>query len=397
MTDESDRNADIRIDIEGGKYTVVMSNNGGLHALRFGEPWRSLTGDKLVYALAAEVERLRKKSAGGSAAPITDAERVALSNWHANQAKSNLLTIECLTAMADSPSDSVVAFHKDRADMHAKTAAILLRNDFLAGALAMREAAAKAVENSVKCCENFSLEYVEHIPVAQSCCGNTVTDRPDQIAETIRAIDPASLTEKRVSPPLNADEIDVAVNWRGPDAERDYSADQEAVARRPAGSNADEWSLFLEYWCGPIQAKEFVAVQIAEAIDAALLRQPVAPIPMLLYCPLCNVQHVDEPQPKKNWDNPPHRSHECQSCGHVWRPADVPTVGVAEIATKGKRDGSAAPVAPVVDDAMRAALQASAERFREYERLHAAKPDMEKAKRNAEMAEMCEAALKGEK
>lgn len=47
--------------------------------------------------------------------------------------------------------------------------------------------------------------------------------------------------------------------------------------------------------------------------------------------------------------------------------------------------------------AMRAALQASAERFREYERLHAAKPDMEKAKRNAEMAEMCEAALKGEK
>jgi len=54
------------------------------------------------------------------------------------------------------------------------------------------------------------------------------------------------------------------------------------------------------------------------------------------------------------------------------------------------------PITTGVNNAMRAALQASAERFREYERLHAAKPDMEKAKRNAEMAEMCEAALKGD-
>lgn len=52
MTDEIDCNADTRVDLEGGKCTVVMPNNGGLHALRYGEPWRDLTGDKLVYALA---------------------------------------------------------------------------------------------------------------------------------------------------------------------------------------------------------------------------------------------------------------------------------------------------------------------------------------------------------
>lgn len=62
------------------------------------------------------------------------------------------------------------------------------------------------------------------------------------------------------------------------------------------------------------------------------------PIDMILFCPECGRQHIDEPQSEKNWDNPPHRSHECQYCGHVWRPADVPTNGVAEIETKGQRD-----------------------------------------------------------
>jgi hypothetical protein len=87
-----------------------------------------------------------------------------------------------------------------------------------------------------------------------------------------------------------------------------------------------------------------------------------APIDMLLFCPRCNEQHIDDPQSEesyqnllqawslnaepqdslpKRWLNPPHRSHECQFCFHVWRPADVATNGVAQIATEGKRDGSA--------------------------------------------------------
>jgi hypothetical protein len=45
-----------RIDLEGGKYTVIY-DNGRLSALRYGEPWRDLTGDGLVLALVHEIER----------------------------------------------------------------------------------------------------------------------------------------------------------------------------------------------------------------------------------------------------------------------------------------------------------------------------------------------------
>jgi hypothetical protein len=62
------------------------------------------------------------------------------------------------------------------------------------------------------------------------------------------------------------------------------------------------------------------------------------PIDMVLICPNCGTQHIDQPQPEKNWDNPPHRSHECHHCDWVWRPADVPTNGVEKIQTKGKVD-----------------------------------------------------------
>lgn len=44
--------------------------------------------------------------------------------------------------------------------------------------------------------------------------------------------------------------------------------------------------------------------------------------------------------------------------------------------------------------ALRRAVGAAAERFREYQALHAAKPDPAKAQRNAEMAELCESALR---
>lgn len=62
------------------------------------------------------------------------------------------------------------------------------------------------------------------------------------------------------------------------------------------------------------------------------------PIPMLLYCPRCEDQHVDAPEPDTGWTNPPHRSHKCKHCGYVWRPADVPTTGVAELRTSGAAD-----------------------------------------------------------
>lgn len=68
------------------------------------------------------------------------------------------------------------------------------------------------------------------------------------------------------------------------------------------------------------------------------------PIDMILHCPMCKAQHVDAPEPASGWANPPHKSHLCHACGAVWRPADVPTNGVAAIKTRG--DGDTFPVPP---------------------------------------------------
>jgi hypothetical protein len=58
------------------------------------------------------------------------------------------------------------------------------------------------------------------------------------------------------------------------------------------------------------------------------------PIPMRIPCPgtverdgmqvPCGVLHIDEGE----FATKPHHTHACQSCGMVWRPAIVPTVGV---------------------------------------------------------------------
>jgi hypothetical protein len=101
------------------------------------------------------------------------------------------------------------------------------------------------------------------------------------------------------------------------------------------------------------------------------------PIDLLLFCPRCEEQHVDEAKPDvcelcggekddfpRNeganicacgnftaWLNPPHKSHRCTACNHVWRPADVATNGVAATKTKGERDGSPIPTHKAIVDA----------------------------------------------
>lgn len=62
------------------------------------------------------------------------------------------------------------------------------------------------------------------------------------------------------------------------------------------------------------------------------------PIDVVLFCPMCCVQHIDRPEASSGWTNPPHKSHFCSTCGCVWRPADVATNGVAVAASRGKSD-----------------------------------------------------------
>lgn len=58
MTEEIIDNTNTVI-IEDGKYAITGLETGQLRALRHGQPWRELVGDKLVLALAQEIRKLR--------------------------------------------------------------------------------------------------------------------------------------------------------------------------------------------------------------------------------------------------------------------------------------------------------------------------------------------------
>ncbi len=69
-------------------------------------------------------------------------------------------------------------------------------------------------------------------------------------------------------------------------------------------------------------------------------RRPAdAPIPMVLTCPLCKQQHIDE----DSWATLAHRTHRCVAgpygtgCGHEWRPSNVATVGVRKADLRRER------------------------------------------------------------
>ena len=53
--------------IEDGKYTITGIETGRLEALRYGEPWRDLVGDKFVLSLAQEIQTLRAELAAANA------------------------------------------------------------------------------------------------------------------------------------------------------------------------------------------------------------------------------------------------------------------------------------------------------------------------------------------
>lgn len=62
-----------------------------------------------------------------------------------------------------------------------------------------------------------------------------------------------------------------------------------------------------------------------------------APVVLILYCPKCSKQHIDQlEEDGTDWSTRAHRKHLCKNtpdgpdtgCGHVWKPSDRYTVGV---------------------------------------------------------------------
>lgn len=52
---------EIRIDLDDGKYTYLLDEQGRQIVYRHGEPWRDITGDKFILLMAMEIDELRKK------------------------------------------------------------------------------------------------------------------------------------------------------------------------------------------------------------------------------------------------------------------------------------------------------------------------------------------------
>lgn len=51
------------VSVYDGKYTIQCDGDGGMRALRYGQPWRDLTGDGMVLALVQEIQSLREQLA----------------------------------------------------------------------------------------------------------------------------------------------------------------------------------------------------------------------------------------------------------------------------------------------------------------------------------------------
>lgn len=76
----------------------------------------------------------------------------------------------------------------------------------------------------------------------------------------------------------------------------------------------------------PMQLAVYFSPLHAEAPNPWPFDKP-NPVPMILWCPApeCGARHIDKGEFATTKH---HHTHACQSCGMVWRPAIVPTVGV---------------------------------------------------------------------
>ncbi len=106
-------------------------------------------------------------------------------------------------------------------------------------------------------------------------------------------------------------------------------AKYERDIREEAGDQAQEnrpWEAKLDANAayGKHGTNAFRSPPAASSQQPASSGEPPPPIPLLLWCPECNERHVD----RGEFATKVHHTHECQFCGHTWRPAVVATRGV---------------------------------------------------------------------
>lgn len=77
-----------------------------------------------------------------------------------------------------------------------------------------------------------------------------------------------------------------------------------------------KWSPFRSFY-----EQVFLGIPVEPSPETPL---PPEPLPIHLWCPECGTRHIDVGE----FATKVHHTHACQGCGHVWRPAIFPTVGV---------------------------------------------------------------------
>lgn len=88
--------------------------------------------------------------------------------------------------------------------------------------------------------------------------------------------------------------------------------------------------------CCPDNKQSLIAQEIAAQARDGFRASLGKPIDMIIHCPSCGQQHIDEPS--EWWSNPPHYSHLCKHCGIIFRTANIATNGVKAITTRGQND-----------------------------------------------------------
>lgn len=125
-----------------------------------------------------------------------------------------------------------------------------------------------------------------------------------------------------------------------------------AAAPDPSAVTNEMVTRGVDAYCGMMNGPDWTPSEAIRAALQAAIDLPgatPAPLDLVLHCPSCHLQHIDAPDERTpDWKNEPHRSHLCHGCGFIWRPADVPTNGVAAVMTKGKADSAAAQPVNVV-------------------------------------------------
>src|SRR6266850_2195660 len=89
------------------------------------------------------------------------------------------------------------------------------------------------------------------------------------------------------------------------------------------------------------ELNETEEIQIEALIE--VLGKPLS-IDVILFCPRCGAQHIDYPDPDRQWENPPHRTHQCAVCEYRWRPSDIATNGIGQTQTHGLEDMDPVPL-----------------------------------------------------